>query len=34
MPQQPYIKYETNWKAVKETAYEVVVLPLGRHRSP
>ncbi|MDJ1482425.1 creatininase family protein [Cytophagaceae bacterium YF14B1] len=29
MPPRPYILAETNWKAVKETPYEVVVLPWG-----
>ena len=29
MPPRPYILEETNWKAVKETSYEVAVLPWG-----
>jgi creatinine amidohydrolase len=29
MSGRPYILAETNWKAVKDTAYEVVVLPWG-----
>ncbi|MDJ1473120.1 creatininase family protein [Xanthocytophaga flava] len=29
MPPRPYILAETNWKTVKETPYEVVVLPWG-----
>ncbi|MDJ1491983.1 creatininase family protein [Cytophagaceae bacterium DM2B3-1] len=29
MPPRPYILAETNWKTVKETSYEVVILPWG-----
>lgn len=29
MPQRPYLLRETNWKAVRETDYEVAVLPWG-----
>jgi creatinine amidohydrolase len=29
MPPRPYILAETNWKAVKETRFEVAVLPWG-----
>lgn len=29
MPPRPYILAETNWKAVKETAFEVAILPWG-----
>jgi creatinine amidohydrolase len=29
MPARPYILAETTWKTVKETAYQVVVLPWG-----
>lgn len=29
MPGRPYILAETNWKAVKETDYEVAILPWG-----
>lgn len=29
MPIRPYVLAETNWKAVKETEYEVAVLPWG-----
>ena len=29
MPGRPYILSETNWKVVKDTAYEVAVLPWG-----
>jgi creatinine amidohydrolase len=29
MPPRPYILAETNWKSVKETAFEVAILPWG-----
>jgi creatinine amidohydrolase len=29
MPGRPYILAETNWKAVKETRFQVAVLPWG-----
>jgi creatinine amidohydrolase len=29
MPPRPYVLAETNWKSVKDTRYEVVVLPWG-----
>jgi len=29
MPSRPYILAETNWKSVKETAFEVAILPWG-----
>ena len=29
MPGRPYILAETTWKIVKDTAYEVAVLPWG-----
>jgi creatinine amidohydrolase len=29
MPPRPYVLAEINWKAVKDTRYEVAILPWG-----